>query len=207
MGVTDSIATIWTVASVASPSGGFETRVASTRAGDLRIALGRGFIAGVHDSRGWSCDSTGALTGLDSITRSVARGHDLHMMVVAPSWMAAPVRNPDRRWGQDSVMTVRFTDELGAPLLLHLRIADSLPVGLDLVNHTGAGPHEVRVVFANWESRNGVRLFRTAIFEHGANRFVYTYRELAINTLSPAVFLPTCQEDRSTSRTPTVVGP
>jgi hypothetical protein len=200
MGATDTIRTLWAVASVASPTGGFEARIASARTGAVRLALGRSLVAGIHDARGWSCDTNGAVTALDSITRSVVRGHDLHMLVLSPSWLTPQSREPDQRWGQDSVMTVRFADELGAPLLLRLRVSDSMPVGLDLVNHTGSGAREVRVVFADWQLHHGVRLFRTATFEHGGDQFVYTYSELAINSLPDAAFLPGCSLTNSFGR-------
>lgn len=195
MGVTDSLRTIWSVASVASPSGGFETRIASGRTGDVRISMGQDLLAGVRNAQGWACDATGEVTPLDAITRSVVRGHDLHMMVVAPSWLATPVRGPDQRWGEDSVMTLRFQDELGGPLLLYLRLSDSLPLGVDLVNHTGAGAREVRVTLEDWQPLQSLRLFRKATFAHGGNRFVYSYTTLAINTLGPLAFLPGCAAD------------
>lgn len=188
----DSIWTIWAVASVTSPSGGFETRIASARNGRTRMALGRGLNAGVRGTDGWMCDSLGQPGPLDSVVRSVIRGHDLHMLVVAPNWMAAPVRDPDGRWGNDSVMTLRFQDELGAPLLLHLRRTDTLPVGLDVVNHTGAGARDVRVSFEDWRPVDGARLFHRATFEHGGNSFIYAYRELTLDRVSEAMFDPGC---------------
>lgn len=192
LGVTDSIRTIWAVATVASPSGGFLARIASATDGRVRLALGEGLVAGVQGGQGWVCDSAGQVAPLDSVTRSVVRGHDLHMLIVAPSWLAAPTRDPDQRWGEDSVLTLRFQDELGAPLLMHLRAGDTIPVGLDLVNHTGSGPREVRVRLENWREQAGVRLFRSATFEHGENRFVYSYEELAINALVDSAFQPGC---------------
>ncbi len=192
LGVTDSVRSIWAVATVASPSGGFLARIASATDGRVRLALGQGLVAGVQGGEGWVCDSAGKVVALDSITRSVVRGHDLHMLVVAPTWLPAPTRDPDQRWGDDSVLTLRFQDELGAPLLMRLRAADSVPVGLDLVNHTGSGPREVRVRLENWREQAGVRLFRSATFEHGENRFVYSYEELAINTLPVSAFQPGC---------------
>jgi hypothetical protein len=67
-----------------------------------------------------------------------------------------------------------------------------MPVGLDLINHTGAGARDVRVVFAEWQLHHGVKLFRRATFEHGGAQFVYTYSELAINRSPDAAFLPEC---------------
>jgi hypothetical protein len=192
IGATDTIRTVWSVATVASPSGGFEASIASARDGRVRLALGKSLIAGVNAGKGWRCDSTGQVAPLDSVLRSVVRGHDLHMLVLSPGWMGPPAREADRRWGTDSVMTLRFADELGAPLLMHLRNRDSLPLGLDVVNHTGSGPREVRVLLEDWRDLHGVRLFRSAIFEHGGNRFVYSYNQLQLNTLPDSGFAPSC---------------
>jgi hypothetical protein len=38
----------------------------------------------------------------------------------------------------------------------------------------------------------GVRLFRSATFEHGGNRFVYNYRELELNALPDSALVPGC---------------
>ncbi len=189
----DSVRTIWAAAAVTAPGGGFETRVASARDGRVRMTLGRSLIAGVDGGRGWRCDSLGQPGPLDPVTRSVVRGHDLHMLALAPTtWLADPEVRPGRRWGMDSVLTVEFTDELGAPLRLHFRLPDTLPVGLELINHTGRGPREVEVLFEAWEERAGLRLFRKAIFVHGTDRFEYDYRELTINTLGEDAFAPGC---------------
>jgi hypothetical protein len=118
------------------------------------------------------------------------------MLLIAPSWLAPPQRGPDQRRGEDSVLTLRFQDELGASLVLYLRHTDTLPVGLDLVNHTSAGPPEVEVTFADWRSLGGIRLFRSATFTHGVNQFVYTYTDLAVNALPPEAFVPGCSTDR-----------
>lgn len=193
IGLSDSVRTILAAAHVTSPSGSFETRIASTVDGRVRLALGAGLVAGVDaEGAGWTCDTTKAVAPLDSITRSVVRGHDLHMLIVSPSWMPSPTRGPDQRWGGDSAISLQFVDELGAPLTMYLRATDSVPIGLDVVNHTGSGPREVRVLLENWQDHTGLRLFRNATFEHGSNRFVYRYDQLAINALPDAEFLPGC---------------
>lgn len=192
LGITDTIKTILTVATVESPSGGFDARIASATDGRVHLTMGSSLVAGVDFGTGWSCDADGTAMPLDSVTRSVVRGHDLHMLVVSPRWMAAPVRDADRRLGADSVMSLRFTDELGAPLLMHLRVTDSVPVGLDVVNHTGSGPREVRVVFDDWQEHGAVRFFRRATFEHGGNRFVYSYAKPDVNTLGDSSFRSAC---------------
>ena len=180
------------MAAVASPSGGFETRVASSLDGRVRLALGSALVAGVDHGAGWRCDSLGHPAALDSITRTVVRGHALHALAFFPTWLGAATLDPPSRWGADSVLTLRFRDELGEPLLMHVRVADTLLVGFDVINHTGSGPREVQVLVSDWEDVSGVRLFRKAVFVHGGNRFEYAYRELAINTLGDSALAPAC---------------
>ncbi len=81
----DSVRTIWAMATVVSPSGGFEARVASSRDGRVRLALGSALVAGVDRGAGWRCDSLGMPGALDSITRTVVRGHDLHTLAFSPA--------------------------------------------------------------------------------------------------------------------------
>jgi hypothetical protein len=61
---------------------------------------------------------------------------------------------------------------------------------LRLINHTGQGPPEVDVSFAQWEAIEGVRLFRHAVFSQGQARYVYDYRQLRLNTVADSMFEP-----------------
>lgn len=186
----DTVRTLSVDASVLGPNGAFGTTVASTTTGNVRLTLGSSLRAGVYQGRGWLCDSLGRVMPLDSITRTVVRGHDLHTLVLAPSWLAPPTLDPANP--SDSLVTLRYQDELGAPLLLHLRRRDTLPVGLSLINHTGQGPREVEVQFADWEELGGIRLFRQAVFLQGGNRFEYTYRTVALNGVPDTALAPAC---------------
>lgn len=188
----DSVRTIWAVATVASSSGRFEARIASAVDGRVRLGMGQALRAGVDSDRGWRCDSLGQAVPLDSVTRTFVRGHSLHMLALAPVWLREPSLDAATRRGPDSVLTLRFLDELGAPLRLYFRATDTLPVGGALIDHTGAGPRDVQVFFSNWEVMSGLRLFRTAVFLHGENRFEYTYRQLEVNILSDTAFTPSC---------------
>jgi hypothetical protein len=192
----DSVRTIWAMATVVSPSGGFEARVASSLDGRVRLALGSALVAGVDHGAGWRCDSLGMPAALDSITRTVVRGHDLHALAFSPGWLGPATLDPAGHWGGDSVLTLRFRDELGQPLRVHVRATDTLLMGFDVINHTGSGPRDVQVLVSDWEDISGARLFRKAVFVHGGNRFEYTYRELAINTLGDSAFVPSCPAHR-----------
>lgn len=195
MGVTDSIKTLDVFANVTSPGGSFETRVASSSAGHMRISIGKDLIGGINLGAGWRCDSLGKLVDLDTLTRSVIRGHDLHMITLAPHvWLKSPTLRPClTQCGDDSVMTVEFKDELGGPLLVYYRATDTLPIGLDVVNHTGNGEPRVEVYLSAWDEKGAPRFFRNARFQKGVNKFDYDYREVKLNTLQDSAFDASCR--------------
>lgn len=188
----DSVASIAVRAMVEGPQGEFVTTVQSTRDGRVNLNLAGLLVAGVTSQGSWQCSPEGAVITPDSVTLTMVRGHDLHMLLLHPSWLGAPSVDSVRTWGDDSVATLRFTDELGAPFLMHLRSADSLPIALQLVNHSGQGPRDVVVEFNQWQMVSGLRLFTQATFLHGANRYVYNYQEIEVNTVPDSVFAPSC---------------
>jgi hypothetical protein len=114
------------------------------------------------------------------------------MLAMAPSWLSSLVMDSGRRWGPDPVLTLRFEDELSAPLRVHVRTSDTLPVGAELINHTGHGPADVQVYLGGWDTIAGVRLFREAVFVHGENRFKYSYVDIRVNNPADTAFGPSC---------------
>lgn len=190
----DSVESIAVRAMVEGPQGQFVTTVQSTRDGRISLNLADLLVAGVTADGSWQCSPGGAVITPDSATISMVRGHDLHMLVLHPSWLGIPVVDSIRMYGEDTVATLRFTDQLGAPLLMHVRTTDSLPVAVQLVNHSGQGPRDVVVLFEDWQVVSGLRLFTRATFAHGANRYVYAYRDIEFNTVADSVLAPSCGE-------------
>ncbi len=192
LGGDDSLRFIRSIASVHSPSGEFETRLAAAADGRIRLAIGKGFRAGINAAGGWHCDSTGKARPLDPATLTFVHGHDLHLLVLAPDWLGPPVVEQMRRWRGDSVLVLRYRDELGEPLRLFLRVTDTMPVGLQVVNHTGSGARDVDVEIGDWITVSGHRLFRQATFIQADDRYHYTYRELDPDALPEEAFAPRC---------------
>jgi hypothetical protein len=183
LGATDRVHNISALARVTGPHGSFETRVYSARDGRARLDLGGQFLAGVGACHGWLVDDSARMVRpLDKVSRSVVRGHELHMLVIAPEtrWKKPRVRGI-QPWAGESAIALEFRDDLGEPALLYLRSSDTLPVGLELMNHTGHGAADVKVTLDKWEKVGKVRLFRRAVFEHGGNRYVYDYTKLQVN--------------------------
>lgn len=191
MGEVGRVKSLTATANVNGPSGSFRSTVYSARDGRARLSLGR-FLAGIGTAKGWVYDQKAATLGpLDDTTRSVIRGHELHMLVLAPvSRWRQPRSHGSEQWAGEATLKVGFRDNLGAPATLYLGARDTLPIGLRLVNHTGKGPPDVLVTFAQWEKVEGVRLFRHAVFTHGSARYVYDYTELRLNAVPDSTFEP-----------------
>jgi hypothetical protein len=190
LGETERVETIATVARVRGPHGSFETRVYSARDGRARLDLGGQFLGGVGACHGWLVDdAAGRVRPLDLVNRSVVRGHELHMLVLAPEtrWKK-PLSRGIQTWNGEAALMVEFRDDLGERAALYLRPSDTLPLGLELVNHTGYGAAEVEVTLSDWKTVQGVRLFRRAVFAHGGDRYEYEYTDVQLNPVIETFF-------------------
>jgi hypothetical protein len=186
----EQVHTLEAVATVEGPRRRFEAQVRSARDGRARLALGPDFVAGFGRSGAWRLDH-GRVATPDSTTATVVRGHELHLLLLVPeSRWHDPLFLGARPWQGDSALAVSLLDELDTPAVLYLSRRDTLPLGLRLVNHTGVGARRVDVTVADWTTVDGVRLFRQAVFRHGADRYDYHYTTLRLNRLDDAAFAP-----------------
>lgn len=188
----DSVHSIAVRAMVEGPMGEFVTLVHSARDGRVSINLAGLLVAGVNAEGAWHCRDGGNVAIPDTATITMVRGHDLHMLVLSPSWLSGPTLDSTRTLGEDSVATLRFTDQLGAPLLMHISATDTVPIALQLVNHSGQGARDVFVELAQWQVVSGLRLFTQATFVNGPTRYVYNYRDIDLNAVPDSAFAPSC---------------
>jgi len=185
-----SVQTVEAVAAVRGPRRPFAATIRSARDGRARLALGSTFLAGFGREGAW-VDDGGRVVAADSVTRSLVRGHELHLLVLAPETrLRDPLFLGVLPWQGDSALAVSLLDELGTPAILYLGRRDTLPVGLRLKNQTGEGAARVDVIFGDWETVDGVRLFRRAAFLQGPDRYDYRYTTLRLNQLADADFEP-----------------
>ena len=184
------VETVEAIAAVQGPRRPFQASVHSARDGRARLALGPGFVAGFGKGGPWLAEQ-GRVRTPDSVTRTLIRGHELHLLVLAPeSRWHDPLYLGVLPWQGDSALAVSFLDELSTPAILYLGRRDTMPVGLRLRNHTGQGPARVDVVFDDWATVDGVRLFRRAAFLQGTDRYDYRYTTLRLNHLADSDFEP-----------------
>ncbi|HEY8258512.1 MAG TPA: hypothetical protein VIG08_12730 [Gemmatimonadales bacterium] len=191
LGDVARVRTLSSTATVTGPSGAsFQASVFSATDGRTRLALGQGFLGGIGAIVGWTYDpSVDSVRPLDKATKSMIRGHELHMLVLAPlSRLRAPQGGARRIWQGEEVLEVVFRDDLDAPATMYLRARDTLPLGMRVVNHTGKGLRDIDVTFARWQEVDGVRLFRHAVFAQGPDRYIYNYTDIRLNAVADSMF-------------------
>jgi len=162
------------------PRGDFLTRVVSARDGRMRfeqIASERHVIRGIDDGRAWQLDpATGRREPADEVTLTFLKGHELHMLALAPTTrLSSPRAAGVREFADQSVYVVAFRDDLGAAVEIYYSVATGLPAGMKNVNHTGRGERDIYVRFSDWQPVDDLKLFRTAVFSQGADDYVYHY--------------------------------
>ncbi|MFN0152284.1 MAG: hypothetical protein ACKVU1_16390, partial [bacterium] len=177
------------------PARDFTSIVISARDGRVVFAQPPRFCAGVDDSGGWVWGAdANARAPLDSLTESVLRGHELHMLVIAPEtrWsFAGAVR--DTLFRGAPAVAAHFRDALGAPALAFYARADSLPLGFVIANHSGRGEARIEVELADWRRRGDLRWFDRALFRQGAATYEHRYtsvRPIASITPADPLFAP-----------------
>jgi hypothetical protein len=182
-----AVRSLVTVARVEGPSSHYEVLTRSTRDGRVRVEFSTGFQAGIHRGGDWGFDeATGTRQSLDAATRTFVRGHELHMSLLAPeSRYGEPRFTGVGSFEGAPALRLTFLDELGSPVDLFLSPTDTLPLGLELVNHTGRGAREVTVTFSSWDHLGGLRLFRDATFRHGDDVYRYSYSSLEVDVELP----------------------
>jgi hypothetical protein len=184
------VETLEAMATVQGPRRRFAASIRSARDGRARLALGPDFVAGYGRGGPWVA-GRGRVTASDSATRTMVRGHELHLLALAPeSRWRDPLFLGLLPWQGDSALAVSLLDDLDTPAVLYLGRRDTLPVGFRLINHTGVGARRVDVTLGDWATVDGVRLFRRAAFLHGADRYDYRYTALRLNRLADAAFEP-----------------
>ena len=180
-------------AQVEGPSSSYEVVTRSTRDGRVHLRFSTGFQAGIPAGGDWGFDdASGISRSLDAATRTFVRGHELHMSLLSPeSRYGEPRFTGVSSFEGEPALRLTFLDELSAPVDLFLSPADTLPLGVRMVSHTGRGARDVTVIFSNWEAVGELRLFRSATFLHGDDVYRYAYSSLEINVpLSDRVFEP-----------------
>lgn len=198
MGSSDNIpAFINAHALGAGPHGLFETQVVSALDGRMLFnqlgSTGERFVAGTTTAAGWILDwEADQRTPADSVTYTFLRGHELHMLALAPQTrMGTPQGVHTETFALREAYAVTYYDMFGAPLLWFVAGDNGQPLGIRQINHTGQGAREIDVYFQEWQDVGDLHLFTEATFHQGDDRYHYQYTTLDLDAVADSIFLPT----------------
>ena len=177
---------IRTIANVTGPTSEFTTGVWSARDGRARMEQTGGFVAGVHPTGNWLIDpATGGSIPLPDPTLAFIRGHELHAVVLAPEsrYDSLAIQDTTTFSGVRAI-PVLMQSPLDADAVAYYSMADSLPLGFRML----ASNPDVVVTLDDWDYRDGLLIFTTAVFKQGEEEYRYDYVEVSLVTLADSVF-------------------
>ncbi|HSM03746.1 MAG TPA: hypothetical protein VK858_03965 [Longimicrobiales bacterium] len=171
---------------VEGPGGRFRTSIRSASDGRVRMEQSpSGFLAGVGQDGGWRRTEA----GVEALGEGLAfvRGHELHMLALAPRTRLERPRNVIRAaTGDRSVIGVTLSLPSGDSLVAWFDAVDTLPVGARVL---WTDP-PVEVEWSDWSSRGAFRVFERATFRQGTEAFHYAFDSIRVGEIEDAVFEP-----------------
>ena len=187
----DEVRSMAVEAVCSGPGGQFTTQVRSVRGAGtyFRQASSDGTTRiWSTPERTWSLAGDGSVRELPDGVRSFVRGHEFHLLVLEVEERFSGHRLGDsENVGGESAHRIEMVDGEGLPAVLWLGRETSLPLALEVNPEGAAGP--VRVYFQDWNSFDGVRLFRSFELTEGDEReFRYDYVTIELNASLPDLF-------------------
>ena len=135
----------------------------------------------------WAKGSGGEIQLLGDDMKSMARGHEFHMQVLAPEQRYSDPRTAGvGEFAGGSAVEVAFTNQ-GRPLSIFYRLDDHLPAGM-VFEPAGDDPETITIVYDDWQTIQGVKYFGSFELTHGENAFTYDYTRIEPGAVDPARF-------------------
>ena len=181
-----------TEAAVQGPGSAFRTSIWSASDGRVRMEQAHsGFLAGVGREGGWRRSGDGIEALGDGL--ALVRGHELHMLALAPRTRLERPRNVIRATAGDrSVLGVTLSLPSGDSLVAWFDAVDTLPVGVRVL---WTDP-PVEVEWSDWSTRGPIRVFERATFRQGDEAFHYTFDVIRIGEIQDSLYEPPPSEAR-----------
>ncbi len=153
-----------------------------------QTAEGRSTTRVLAGDAGWAWGPDGEVRLLGAAARSMVRGHEFHLQVLEPERRFSDPRTVGfgELAGQPAV-EVAFTGEDGKPVSIFYRRDDHLPAGM-VFEPPGEDPETITVVYGDWRTVGGVKLFGSFELTHGDSVFTYSYTRIEAGGVDPALF-------------------
>lgn len=138
-------------------------------------------VAVVPTDDGDRFEREGRLVEPSPIDRAFVRGHEYHMIMLAPARRyRGGTRLADTTFAERSCHVLAFTDEFGKPLHFYIDRETLRPVGFVMIEPASPDDAPISVVAHDWRTITGLQLFSRLEIEHRGQRFTYAYTELAV---------------------------
>ncbi len=186
----DRLETLSVTAECTGPRGAFVTEVHS--GGDGRVVFrqttsARSATRILAGDAGWARGPDGELQLLDEAARSMVRGHEFHLQVLEPEQRFSEPRTVGfAELADQPAVEVAFTGDAGQPVAIFYRRDDHLPAGM--VFTPPGDDQTITVVYGDWRTVGGVKLFGSFELTHGDSVFTYDYTRIELNAVDPALF-------------------
>ncbi len=127
---------------------------------------------------------------LDTITKQFIYGHELHWLALNPeSRFHQPVFKNFSKFDNQDAFQIEFTDDLKRPVTFYYSFENYQPLGFKNYTGTLEQGETVSVYFKNWEEKDGLQIFKEAVFKQGEFIFNYDFTKIEMNTLTEEDFI------------------
>lgn len=186
----EAVRSITARADVTAPGGVGRLTVESHADGRLRFdqqtsAGQRNLVELSRTGDGDRVHKNGGTEPLAARMSAFVRGHELHMMALAPALhYSGGAADQAEQFGGRMCDVIKFEDAYGKPVRVYLDSESKLPAGFVLVEPESSDDAPITFVLSGWQPFGTLRLFTTVEIEHRGARFRYDYREIRLNEAS-----------------------
>ncbi len=186
LGLNDPVTSVFALANCTDPEGNaFKTLIMSTAAnGRMEQQSGARHSILKHGSSSWGYNvNTQNLQDSLAIGMQIfAKSHELHWLSMYPETRYNNATyNGIIDFNGLKVFKISFTDDAQKPVNFYYAFDSYLPIAFDIeVDDMG---NTVATYFENWDTLNGVSVFKNATFDQGGLLFKYHFSEIVLNSL------------------------
>jgi len=193
MGSVHALANIRSISAIATchgPKGDYETRIISSRHGNLSFQQffpDHKNIAGIVNGRGWQIGDDGRPESIDASETAVLRGHEFPLIAMDLRKRFHDFKTVGRaKFEGQPAIQVDMTDELGHPAAAYFSPSSHLLEGLSVTSARSGGPITVR--FDSWKLVGDVNLVSHVTIRAGSDTFVFDFKSLILNAADDKEF-------------------
>ncbi|WP_299272966.1 hypothetical protein [uncultured Psychroserpens sp.] len=190
--VTDSLQSLYAMANCIAPDlRPFKTLILSShKKSKMEQQSGNShYILKQGESNSWSYNvNTKTLTdSLSASTKTFVQGHELHWLSLFPGdRFSNPSFDGITKFKDQDAFKITFTNLTNSPVNFYYAFENYQPLGFEIF--PGEGQDKAVILFEDWDTLDGINMFKKATFTQGDEIFEYVFTDIKINTLTDSDF-------------------